>query len=359
MLQIQYHPPVRSFRPVVQLGRLAWLCHLVLFAFAVTTFHSCSKVEIEDVPALEPPCAAGEWMSRLDGDTPLCSLSIPGAHDAATATLTTPVVCNYARTQMLSLVELWDVGIRAFDLRPAVGGDGILEIYHSSFSAGITFRECLEFIFSSLDAHPGEFAVVIVRHEVEGDDSDPSWGRLMGEELSRVPGWRLLRSYSPDLRVDDLRGKILLLSRDEYDGGPLDGYVSSWSSSSDPGKWKNGRVGQYPLWVQDYYDPEDGEDKWKAVRGMMEEFSFQGGQTGALCINYCSAYVRGTFGLPSYERSAQVVNLRTARYLAGEVKGPVGIMMMDFAGISRYRGVPVYGEQLPGNVVCANSGFWK
>jgi hypothetical protein len=66
-------------------------------------------------------------MERLPDDEYVSVLSIPGAHDAATG-------CGwgegwddmgnaFARTQELDLGELWNAGIRAFDLRPCVYED--------------------------------------------------------------------------------------------------------------------------------------------------------------------------------------------------------------------------------------------
>lgn len=57
----------------------------------------------------------------------LCSMSIPGAHDAATGEgmLSLP---GFGVTQTLGLQELWMCGVRAFDLRPAVR-DTLLYIY--------------------------------------------------------------------------------------------------------------------------------------------------------------------------------------------------------------------------------------
>ena len=60
-----------------------------------------------------------QWMKGLEDDMLVSSLSIPGAHDAATGEgLFAPP--GFGRTQSLNLKELWECGVRAFDLRPAV-----------------------------------------------------------------------------------------------------------------------------------------------------------------------------------------------------------------------------------------------
>ena len=317
-------------------------------------FLSCVKLSVDDpLPSL--PFPEAEWITHISGTAKVCSLSIPGAHDSATSTLWTPVVDNFAKTQTLSIGELWDAGVRAFDLRPAVGGNGSLQIYHGPFSAHISFSECIGTILSCLGAHPGEFAVVLIRHEVEGDEGSPSWESLMREELSSLPGNRVRETFSPDLTVDDMRGRILFLSRNTYEGGPVGGYVTSWSSSSDLSAQKGCRIDSHPFWVQDYYDPEGEEGKWAAVKGMMDAFSSLGEESTVWCMNYTAGYVGGFLGLPSYEGNAVNVNLRAARYIRESVAGPLGIVMMDFAGALHFRGTPVWGDYLVKSIICHNA----
>ena len=55
-----------------------------------------------------------DWMSRLDDNQPVRSVSIPGAHDAATS----GVSISSAKCQSKSIADLFDSGVRAFDLRP-------------------------------------------------------------------------------------------------------------------------------------------------------------------------------------------------------------------------------------------------
>ena len=58
-------------------------------------------------------------MKRIDDEVLVASMSIPGAHDAATGEgMYSP--SGLGITQQLTLQELWDCGVRAFDLRPAV-----------------------------------------------------------------------------------------------------------------------------------------------------------------------------------------------------------------------------------------------
>ena len=77
------------------------------------------------------------WMQHLDDSRTIASLSIPGAHDAATGE-GVHMVAGFGKTQELSLAALWDCGVRAFDLRPAVNGEE-LHIYHGPIRTKISF----------------------------------------------------------------------------------------------------------------------------------------------------------------------------------------------------------------------------
>ena len=118
---------------------------VVLFAFA----------------ALQTVLADGKnWMASLPDNVYITQLSIPGAHDAATS----GVSVSLAKTQTMTISEQWDVGVRAFDLRPKK--DGI--IYHGIISTGISLSTALGYLKSKLQTNPQEFAIVIMRNESDG-----------------------------------------------------------------------------------------------------------------------------------------------------------------------------------------------
>ena len=100
------------------------------------------------------------WMDEIHDSTLVCRMAIPGAHDAATGTLETAVIRNYAKTQALSVGELWDAGVRAFDLRPALV-DGQLGIFHDKYYAGTTLQDALQTIVEKLGKQASDFAIVL------------------------------------------------------------------------------------------------------------------------------------------------------------------------------------------------------
>lgn len=290
-------------------------------------------------------------MAGLDDDTPLSCVSIPGAHDAATSTVTSWP--QWTRTQELGLSGLWDAGVRAFDLRVALV-DGELGIYHDKYSANITFQEALEALELALDRHPGEFAVVLVRHEQEADGNTPQWGPAFSCLL--VSHNRRLASWREGMTVGDLRGKILILSRNRYEGGPFGGYIEGWSHGTDISEQQSASVvspegEQSTLWVQDYYDPDDSAAKWETVRKMLDATASVTGPR-PLVINHASGYLGN---LPNYRKLAKEINPLAAEYIRSN-RACTGIIMMDFAGVDVSKGVKVSGGELVRAVVENNRG---
>ena len=314
--------------------------HILLMATAIFTLSCSVKLDLEgDILAGEADAAC--WMTSLPDGAPVARLSIPGAHDAASASIT--MWPSFTRTQELDIAGLWNCGVRAFDLRPA-WVDGEMGIFHDKYSAHVTLPAILDAFCLALDKQPGEGVVIIIRHEEEADANTPEWGPAMG---SLLPAYRSrLVPWHEGLTLGELRGKILLLSRNEFPGGPEGAYIKGWTSSGELHAQKAGSLlneagESASFWVQDYYHPDGAEDKWEQVKGMLEA-SASAGEPYPLIVNHASGYVGS---LPDYRTNASDINTRTAEYVRSAGK-PAGIVMMDFAGVERSRGKDVGGLAL-------------
>lgn len=281
------------------------------------------------------------WMTPLPDDTPLCRMSIPGAHDAGTGTITTLTL--WTKTQELGIADLWNCGVRAFDLRPAFK-DGRMSIYHDKYNANVSFLSVVNGLVAALNTHPGETAIIIIRHEEEADENNPQWSTEMEAFLSSLRS-RII-PYRSDLTLGEMRGKLLVLSRSTYRNGPLGGYIKGWTSSGDISAQKGVTIvdedgAESPLWVQDFYNPKGADDKWKQVQGMLDATA-SASVPYPLVINHTSGYIGD---LPDYRTNARNINAKAAEYIAD--KGtPAGIVMMDFAGVDRSGGKAVGGQTL-------------
>ena len=301
-------------------------------------------------------------MGRLPDDAYVCQLSIPGTHDSATGHgfdgFLASMGDDYARTQEKTLSEQWESGIRAFDLRPCVDGT-TLRINHGIIQTQLTLEEALGTLCELLDEHPTEAAIVIIRHETDGDDGSGEWNKLMKALLAREDVKAHVINFSPVLKVHQVRGKLLILSRDEYASTPTGGFIRNWGHSSKFADQKNGRIigrsAQAVCYIQDFYDlSAEGakEVKRQNILTLLERMMGLKNNTRIWCINHTSGYSLTTsfFGSDlstsdGYRDNAATQNQAVIDYLA-EHQGTTGIIMMDFAAVDRSGDYDVKGLAL-------------
>lgn len=308
--------------------------------------------------------AVDPWMSRLDDNAYVHQVSIPGTHDAATGNGTT--MDSFARTQELTLTQQFEAGVRAFDLRPSVA-DGQLKIYHGIVATNTTFDEALSEICTQLDLYPTEFAVVIMRHEDdhESDADKPLWAGLMEQTLADEKYAGRFVDFKNNLTVGDMRGKILLLSRDSYASKPTGGFITGWSHSANFADQGNGRItgtstrSQAILYMQDFYETRNAMDaKLSAITNLLDfSVALKDSRSHTWVINNPSGYSQITIfaTADAYRLNAASTNIAVVNYLADENHaGPTGIMQMDFAGVDHSGDYDVNGLQLL-NALIANN----
>lgn len=298
---------------------------------------------------------ADNWMSRLTDNTLLSDVSIPGTHDAATgngfATESADYGSMFGQTQECSIAQQWAVGVRAFDLRPALI-DNHLHIFHGKLKTNASFETTVRQIIDSARVSRSEFAVIVFRHETDGDAGRTEWEGVMSTFLSQSDIRQYVVDYRPDLTVADMRGKVLLLARNHYADKPVGGYVEKWSSGEDIRSQVAARIwsaeGQGVLFVQDYYETigKKMNTKLRCMERMFLAPSF-----GELRINHCSAYAHETMlekenfaTSDGYRSNATRTNrfaLKTMRQSRQR-----GIIMMDYAGVDVSNGYNVLGLTL-------------
>lgn len=310
---------------------------------------------------------AGNWMGRLPDATYVAVVSIPGAHDAATgcgwAEGMDDLGDAFARTQELSLAQLWSEGVRAFDLRPCAH-EGYLNVNHGLVATKLRFDEALFLLRDSLAANPTEFVVIHMLHETDGDQTDDFGQQLLSllgsDELKDV-----LVDFKPNLTVGEMRGKMLLLSRDKYADTPATGgFFENWTGEVNWSKQSQGRIKGPKLsgkcYMQDYSDThqQGGIDtKLKGLK-LLLNFSSSHATTDASSIvwvvNLASAYslVESLFGYElslsdGYRDNATYTHAAILEHLAQPDRkpGPTGIVLMDYAGIDKSGNYEVRGKE--------------
>lgn len=286
-----------------------------------------------------------DWMLRLEDDRLVASLSLPGAHDAATGCGMRPI-SGFGRTQALTIGELWDAGVRVFDLRPAVR-DSVLHIYHSFLPTNVSFAASIDTLRRKLKEHPGEFAIVLLRHEDESESAAERalWPELVGRSVGAL-GDMAARFHSM-LTVGELRGKLLFLSRTAFADTDRGGIITGWNHSAqgttEAAICANGNGQKARLQLQDYYAPTNSHRRSEKLDAAMRFVTLaQHAATGVWTMNFLSGYATtspllGGFATSAgYKRNAAWFHpLMIAHLSSSELpkRGSLGILFMDFAGI--------------------------
>jgi len=316
---------------------------------------------------------ADNWMTPLPDDTPITQLSIPGTHDSATGEgfrgdLGMAYGEAVARTQELTLSAQWDCGIRAFDLRPAVVGEADaprMQIYHGRMETRLGFSDALQTLCRKLDEAPGEFAIVIIRHE--SDINTPiqkCWRRLMAQCIAEFDGAGRLVHYVPGLTLGDVRGKILLFSRDDYEGNLIGAYVRSWTHTDSFGQQKKARLvaadgKNERLMVQDFYDCTTPELLRRKLSTLLKMFKKSAkASSGVWVINHASGYTKDASSDGYRDNATQTNNALLAAVTSlNGVSNHKGITMIDYAGVDDTRGYHVSGLALVKAIIAQNRGL--
>ena len=232
------------------------------------------------------------WITPLDDDIYVSQMSIPGTHDAATGDGTD---FSIGKTQELTLDKQFELGIRAFDLRPAVSS-GDIHIFHGAISTTYSWDNIMERFKYYLQNNPGEFIIILMRHETEADNTSSEWGGLIEQKLDKLKNdtnpatgesWTI--DFRPDLTIGEMRGKILFLCRDwtKYnESGPTVGGYTGWAHGKDGAEVSiygpSGESGT--LNIQDCYAPSESGN-WK---GLITGSLINNGTNKPLVQNYPS-----------------------------------------------------------------------
>ena len=260
-------------------------------------------------------------------------------------------MCWWPECLYLDIAQQWHIGVRAFDLRPCLY-DGYMNLNHGIVPTSMHFEEALELLRDSLAAHPTEFVVIHLLHETDGDQVDDDYGTRLKALLNRDDLKPLFVKFKTGLTVGDMRGKILLLSRDNYATTiTTGGMFKNWTGEANWDKQTQGRINgpggtAGTCYMQDYSDTHNTggiEIKVNAIKRLLD-FSTTHTTTNLASIrwifNFASAYskVLSIFG---YEISTSEA-------------GPMGVVIMDYVGVDQSEGYNVKGAQMAKAIIDNN-----
>lgn len=295
---------------------------LVIFSFFVGL---AAKAQVTDYQ---------NWMAQLDDDAFVCQLSIPGAHDACSSSFSSASALGAlfsGKVQTKSVEQMLPLGVRLFDLRPAVNGNK-LTIYHGVLQTSSDFNTAMQQLCNYVTLHPTEFCVVVIRHETDGDDNNANFGSMLQTSLTQFSDY--LVNFRPNLTVGEARGKILFLSRDEYNAPIRGGRITGWpgNTSSNAGQCYGLETHKCPMWVQDFFEYSNVNDKKNSIEAMLNQSRQLAGKYNyTWVINETSGY-KGTGSNSACQTNAQNCNKYMQELLAsGNYNGPAGLVFMDYA----------------------------
>ena len=274
------------------------------------------------------------WMAALDDQAFVCQLSIPGAHDACASSFSgfSAIAAAVAgKVQTKSVQQMLPLGVRLFDLRP----NNQLNIYHGILQTSSTFNGVMGQLRDYVTSHPTEFCIVLIRHESEGDSGDASFADNMQQSLASFSN--CLVDFRPNLSVGEARGKILFLSRDDYNGPLRGGKVTDWrDNQSDIDNMLGAHCygqGTYKcsLWSQGYYEYSDVDVKKRLIKAMLNKSrKLAGTYDYTWVINGLDGYT-GTYSNSATQTNATTVNPYMQSLLSsGSYNGPAGLVFMDY-----------------------------
>ena len=302
--------------------------------------------------------SVNNWMTRLDDDIFVSQLSIPGTHDAGTGGGLDYHI-EGGQTQYLTLQEQLNMGIRAFDLRPSIISTG-LHIYHGIYKTLYSWDAAIKTMTDYLANNPGEFVIVLFRHETEGANSAnnvQTWKEYISRSLTRLKGANQTVDFKPDLTVGECRGRILFLSRDRYTAAdkPITGAYLGWSHSINGAEmdiWgPESPIGK--INIQDcfnmseagcsvHWDPNDTKTefktkKWNTVSAQLDKsakFHTDPNMVNRWSINHTSGYT--AWKLPAtndYRENAAHQNPEFYKKVLDPAwEGSTGIIIADWVG---------------------------
>ena len=290
------------------------------------------------------------WMKELPDEAYVTTLSIPGTHDSATGHgFTDAITGSFSQTQDMTIAQQLEIGVRAFDYRPGRDNAGSLikpdyrvRCFHGSAKIKYWFDDAMDDMCAWLDSHPDEFLVIHLYKATDNTNKDLSAMLQAIMDKDDIAGH--IAAFRPNLKVKDLRGKILFLKR----------YVVDWSNGDIAWLWdwnetdwatnemiiKNGGYEEHKgrIVMQDKANtsPEDKVARFGELLNYFSTYTPANDRDMLWCMNFASSYNGTTSSSKTYCENASQVNPAIINLLDG-ITGPTGIVMLDWVGDNEHK----------------------
>lgn len=130
------------------------------------------KTYLRNLPLTDDilPFNQSNWIKYIEDAVITKTLSIPGAGGAASASGTV-TLSDTARQQDLNIYQLWDKGVRCFEIAvdiPSTSTTADISeqpVICNGFDCGISLSSAVEMVRNKLRSHPDEFAMIIIGYQ--------------------------------------------------------------------------------------------------------------------------------------------------------------------------------------------------
>ena len=192
------------------------------------------------------------WMQDIEDNRLVCKMSIPGTHDTAADSGD-----NWTKTQDKNIEQQLNSGIRFFDIR-LVHDNGILKLCHGKHIFDTTFDgDVLKTTVEFLKEHPSETVIMTIKQDLDLDKDGAIKYRMAltkALEGDRALTPYMVKSFRSDFTLGDLRGKMLIISRDGRIMTPA-GRVTSWpDNASFTSSIESTNGSRTTIHVEDHYE---------------------------------------------------------------------------------------------------------
>ena len=273
------------------------------------------------------------WMQDIEDNRLVCKMSIPGTHDTGAYSGSWGI-----KTQDKNIEQQLNSGIRFFDIR-LVHDNGVLKLCHASHTFNTTFvGDVLKTTVEFLKEHPSETVIMTIKRD---DDKDHDGGTKYRFALTKaLEGDRALtpymvKSFRSDFTLGDLRGKMLIISRDGWIMTPS-GQVTKWpdnASFTSSIKSTDEDIRPTTLHVEDHYKSWGSEKvNYVAQNVRKAQAAFSSSQNDWF-ITFTSTAGGAFFGLGIPQNTTREIDPHVNNILRGnENFRTSGILVFNFAG---------------------------
>lgn len=243
------------------------------------------------------PTKLNNWMQDMEDDRLICKMSIPGTHDTGAWS-----GIWWVKTQDKDIKGQLENGIRFFDIRLVLDGD-VLKLCHSSIVFDRTFhKDVLRATADFLRDHPSETVIMTIKRDCKKyDDGGNRYRTAVGNILNADPYIKqyIAGAFSPDLTMGDIRGKMLIVSREGW-YSTNSGWITSWPDNRQfSTTLASTNYSTTTLHVEDTYKCRAG-DKVNLVRqNLIKASDAYGGMAPEWFITFCSYTGPNGIGTPN------------------------------------------------------------